>query len=185
MADSGSAVQLIVSQRPLALRMNVFASLVEALKCYSKPCDWRDRFVDYHRVGSQVRATNGNSIASKCPDHEWLFAVSEIGPEKIRYFRFDFLPLFKTNDWKLTSGCDFNMCAGDEPNWLDKFTENLAFGLCRPGSGTADDGSTTAIVFRALLCCSGGFLYNGFVNNAKSLSKNCSPQSQIGRNTKC
>lgn len=81
---------------------------------------------------------------------------------------------------KPTSGINFATCAGDT-----KFTESLTlFGLCNPGNGIADDGNITANDFRAANCCSGGFLYNGFVNNVKSLSANCSPQSQIGRNTK-
>lgn len=81
---------------------------------------------------------------------------------------------------RLTSGVVFITCAGDPA----KFTENRAlFGRCSPGNGTADDGNTTANDFRALFCCSGGFLYNGFENRAKSLSENCSPQSQTGRNT--
>lgn len=87
----------------------------------------------------------------------------------------------------LTSGVDdFSTCAGDAN--AAKFTENRAlFGLvgrCKPGNGTADGGNTTANDFRALFCCSGGFLYNGFENSAKSLSENCSPQSQTGRSTK-
>lgn len=64
------------------------------------------------------------------------------------------------------------------------FNDNRALlSLCRPGNGIADAGKT-AIDFRAFSTCSVGFLYNGFVNRAKSLSANCSPQSHTGRKTK-
>lgn len=95
MVDFGLIDQLIVLQMRLrpAHQMSVFASLVEVLKYYLKPYDWRDRFVDFHHVGSQVRATNDNSIASKCPNHVWPFAVSDIVPRKITQKIFNFFSI--------------------------------------------------------------------------------------------
>lgn len=180
MGDSGLIGRLIVLQMQLwlVLQMNVFANLAEVLKCYSKSFDWRDQFGDFPHLGSQVRATNDNSIASIYPNHEWLFVVSDIVPSSWKIKRTEINVLFveRARANSLTSGCDFSVCAG-ELSLLGKLTENreLIFGLWRPGNGTADDGRTTANDFRALICCSGGFLYNGFVKSAKSLSEIAHP----------
>lgn len=86
--------------------------------------------------------------------------------------------MIRTSDF-----CVISVWTGDD-RWFDAFTENRAFpALCKPGNGIADAGKI-AIDLRALFGCSVGFLYNGFVNKAKSLSVNCSPQSQTGRRTK-
>lgn len=159
-------------------RSHAIAGHAAILKYCSAPIDWIDRSADFHRSVFQALEAIWNSTGSISLNLWWRILVLDTGSgigETKKGLVADLL-----RNWfglGLTSG--LRKCAGLLAfDGLVTFNDIRVF-LCNPGNGTALDGKKA---IDARLCnCSIGFLYRGFEKKTRSLSENCSPQSQSGR----